>query len=56
VRTRLIPQGSAARGLRPTGTPAARRERMDLLLASVPGLISFGLLIATLRLGRAPAP
>jgi hypothetical protein len=28
---------------------------MDLLLASVPGLISVGLLVATLRLGRAPA-
>jgi hypothetical protein len=29
---------------------------MHLLLASVPGFISIGLLIATLRLGRAPAP
>jgi|GEM_PF-2822280 len=52
----MIPQASAARGRRPNGTPAAQRELMDLLLASVPGLISVGLLIATLRLGRAPAP
>jgi hypothetical protein len=29
---------------------------MDLLLATLPGLVSVGLLVATLRLGRAPAP
>lgn len=29
---------------------------MDLLLASVPGILSVGLLVATLRLGRTAAP
>jgi hypothetical protein len=29
---------------------------MDYLLASLPGLLSIGLFVATLRLGRAPAP
>jgi len=28
---------------------------MDYLLASLPGLVSVGLLVATLRLGRTPA-